>query len=786
MWNASTFSSLSVTSGASDDAKHCIIATKSASALSYSVADCNVQQSTKVACGSPATFEAATSAARTFKEAAAVCKGVSKELPFSETDVTNVLTSDGSIWVNAFEYQPWNWSDGQSIFNEKSPIGDALAVQLLQSPNVRYNQEQCAYIQVDSTNNVATLSLVIDSCNMNESVVCQFNSTKCSGVPRYDYGYISGTVSNNQTDSSFSVDVLNGSCPMDLGTEFATQSAVFFSCINYNTTYVGNETTMVQSQCSMSGHGPDWSPIMNSNLCVSNFCDTRQVVDYSYPNNIVYLNASAADGSSLGNDKPYIENGTKMTLSCKPGARLVKVDDNFEKGNAISNEVTCLQSSWTYSVASFSNSTTIQVCDKTTSDTKLLKCEPIRCNTSDFKYLKSIDDRIGKLFLDQNEMLTVNCTTNASAVFNLHPSLNIKCILTGDYTYGYAISNVFMGTNVTQIWDNSNITLLDETIDAVCRSTEFLACPRNHTWLSESALEITSLSTSWPGYTSSSSAFPPNSTLTLRCIEPRVSDRLWTSIGETSTMWCPMTKADASLQWEGPSLSCNYETCPSPESLFPPMSMATGLKSNLSDAWIAYYNSSKFPPASQILINCSLDVSVFQILYCNDSGQWVPVQYSYVNDTLDLCIGSYINCSMATTPTPVPTTTLVVETTTETPTETTEDTTTVTSNATTVTVDLTSSTTPVTTTSTTESTTTTSTSTTATTTETTETTTTTTEATASTTENTTAAAGATTTTTATTSAAAGGTTTTTETTAAAAGGTTSTTETTAAAAGGTT
>uniref|UniRef100_A0A1I8IW29 Sushi domain-containing protein n=1 Tax=Macrostomum lignano TaxID=282301 RepID=A0A1I8IW29_9PLAT len=601
-------------------------------------------------------------------------------------------------WVNAFEYQPWRWADGSFLYNSPSdPVASQLADLLLRQLNVEYNKSQCAYLTIEPEN-ARAMKLEVSDCSTKAAIVCQYNKTSCDNPPAYSLGYLSSTVTYNSSD--YIVDLFNGSCESATNQNFAPNSAAFYTCNSINCTFLGNESTLLKSQCRQGASGLSWSALSNAALCRGLRCDANQIVDFNSTHNLAYLVAYENSSSEIINYfSPYVTNSSQLVLTCKPGALLTKFDENLHPGSAISNEITCQESEWMYSVATFANSTSVQVCDeKSDGRTKLLRCEPIKCNTSDFKsFTDVLGQPIPRSYLNQDESIDATCVkAPRPGYFNIHPTISIACKLWANYTVSdqlppWSIATA-MKTNQSAEWLpflNASVyppgsqvmvncsaytnELVSETI--FCNDSgswllmqnssgagdpefgehikciQYSPCPRNESRLNASGLEILREEWSeWSNVTDNQQYLAPNASLIVRCRFPRSSGYYWAGLEQTGTLYCPLTSTRNKLEWKYAALDCNYRVCESVFDQFPPLSTPRGMRTNMSDEWLPFYNASFYPPGSQVLVNCTTIQHLSQIIICNDTGNWVPVQLSKVGDNFSLCFGEQISCSLTPCP----------------------------------------------------------------------------------------------------------------------------------------
>uniref|UniRef100_A0A1I8F396 Sushi domain-containing protein n=1 Tax=Macrostomum lignano TaxID=282301 RepID=A0A1I8F396_9PLAT len=563
--------------------------------------------------------------------------------------------------------------------------GESAHDLLIRQPNIEYNKSQCAYLTI-VPENARVMKLEVSDCSNKAAIVCQYNKTSCDSPLAYSLGYLSSTVTYNSSD--YIVDLFNGSCASATNQNFAPNSAAFYTCNNINSTFLGNESTLLKSQCRQGASGLSWSALSNAALCRGLRCDANEI----------------------------------LVLTCKPGALLTKFDENLHPGSAISNEITCQESEWMYSVATFANSTSVQVCDEKSDGKPSCSGREHRCD------------------------LCVKAPR--PGYFNIHPTISIACKLWANYSYQYEIINAF---NLSSAVNVSSMNQLKDELIGVCNSTEFAQCPRNQTWMNMIGLEILEdLPSQWsssidnpqflapnasvkvrvypPGsqvmvncsaYTnelvsetivcndsgswllmqnSSGAGDPefgehikciqyspcprnesrlnasgleilheewsewsnvtdnqqqylaPNASLIVRCRFPRSSGYYWTGLEQTGTSTAPLTSTRNKLEWKYAALDCNYRVCESVFDQFPPLSTPRGMRTNMSDEWLPFYNASFYPPGSQVLVNCTTIQHLSQIIICNDTGNWVPVQLSKVGDNFSLCFGEQISCSLTPCP----------------------------------------------------------------------------------------------------------------------------------------
>uniref|UniRef100_A0A1I8I965 Octapeptide-repeat protein T2 n=2 Tax=Macrostomum lignano TaxID=282301 RepID=A0A1I8I965_9PLAT len=604
--------------------------------------DCSSTEEYCVFCSQPGQAATLASDSNTFMSATTGCST-------GTLAGENISQATGSgcpkkkAWVNAFEYQPWRWADGSFLYNSPSdPVASQLADLLLRQLNVEYNKSQCAYLTIEPEN-ARAMKLEVSDCSTKAAIVCQYNKTSCDNPPAYSLGYLSSTVTYNSSD--YIVDLFNGSCESATNQNFAPNSAAFYTCNSINCTFLGNESTLLKSQCRQGASGLSWSALSNAALCRGLRCDANQIVDFNSTHNLAYLVAYENSSSEIINYfSPYVTNSSQLVLTCKPGALLTKFDENLHPGSAISNEITCQESEWMYSVATFANSTSVQVCDeKSDGRTKLLRCEPIKCNTSDFKsFTDVLGQPIPRSYLNQDESIDATCVkAPRPGYFNIHPTISIACKLWANYSYQYEIINAF---NLSSAVNVSSMNQLKDELIGVCNSTEFAQCPRNQTWMNMIGLEILEdLPSQWSSSIENPQFLAPNASVKVRCLHPWAAGRYAVGLERTGILRCPIS-TEKSLVWDGPELNCSLKVCPAVSDQLPPWSIATAMKTNQSAEWLPFLNASVYPPGSQVMVNCSAYTNelVSETIFCNDSGSWLLMQNS--SGAGDPEFGEHIKC----------------------------------------------------------------------------------------------------------------------------------------------
>uniref|UniRef100_A0A1I8FR03 Sushi domain-containing protein n=1 Tax=Macrostomum lignano TaxID=282301 RepID=A0A1I8FR03_9PLAT len=521
------------------------------------------------------------------------------------------------------------------------------------------------------------------------------DKTSCDNPPAYSLGYLSSTVTYNSSD--YIVDLVQRQL------NFAPNSAPS-TALQQHQLHLPRNARALKSQCRQGASGLSWPA-----------------------------------GADL-----------------QAWRLLTKFDENLHPGSAISNEITLPRVRMDVLGSNLCQlDQCAGVCDeKSDGRTKLLR----RAGAA----------HPAKLYLNQDESIDATCVkAPRPGYFNIHPTISIACKLWRTTLPPWSIATA-MKTNQSAEWlpflnasvyppgsqvmvncsaytnelvsetifcnDSGSWLLMQNSSGAATREfgehikcIQYSPCPRNESRLNASGLEIlreewsewsnvtdnqqylapnaslihcnyrvcesvfdqfpplstprgmrTNMSDEWlPFY--NASFYPPGSQVLVNCTTIQHLSQIiicndtgnWVPVqlsklspsmdcrsvlgwfgGRLAHLRCPLSTATTNrLTWEDSALSCSDRVCPPVFDQLPQFSVATGLKLNQSAEWQPYFNSSIYPPGSQVMVNCTTDEQVSEIIFCNSTGDWVPMQFSQEdNGNLSLCIGKHINCLLTTEP----------------------------------------------------------------------------------------------------------------------------------------